>query len=269
MATTVEFSVNVPALASYVAVHIKFTPANAVTRCTVERQDPGQPWVYIRAGAVIDIDPATGVPTATVEDHEAPMDVPVIYRLSPSNPAGAFPVTTTPGRVLTSYDKVWLKDPAFGSYDKWIEEVTNIPTLVYGSRAGVFDIIDREEPVVVAAKRQSWTGDLKFTTRTDGDRQDFEDMLSRGQVLLLCVPPRYGMGNAYVHVGDVQCDRIGLADEPTRAWTLPLTCVDRPTPLGLVSLGMHWIDVYYKYATWQDLVDTGYQWSDVLTDTPL
>lgn len=262
--TTIKCTVD--PFASFVVVTATF--AAGTTGAVIERQDPGGPWDYIRAGAIVEVDPVTG--KATYEDHEAPMDTSIIYRATKTAP------TTPPEQIiskpitLSSYSKVWLKDPAYGSYDTELEEVTGLPELTFPSRAGVFPIIDREDPIVVAARRQGYSGELHFTTRTNTERTNMEQLLRRGQVLLLSVPPEYGMSNAYVHVGDVVQARVGLAMEPTRAWTLPITKVDRPTSLGYVPLGMHWTDVYYKYTTWQDLMDTGQDWEWVYTeDTPL
>ncbi len=252
--------------ASFIDVTATFTVGT--TAAIIERQDPGGPWDYIRAGAIVEVDSLTGV--AVYEDHEAPMDVPVRFRATKTAPTTPAEQVISPEITLVSYGKVWLKDPAFGAYDTELHEVTGLPELTFASRAGIFPVIDREDPVVVAARRQNFTGELHFTTVTDVQRADMERLLKRGQVLLLSVPPAYGMGNAYIHVGDVTATRVGVATEPTRAWTLPITRVDRPSSLGYVPLGMHWEDVYYKYTTWQDLVDTGEDWEWVYTeDTPL
>lgn len=256
---------SVAPFASHVLVEVTF--AVGTTDAVIERQDPGGPWDYIRAGAIVTVDPTTG--KASYEDHEAPMDVPLVYRATATKPTAGEQVTSAP-TTLTSYGKVWLKDPAFGEYDTFLEEVTEIPELVFNARAGVFPVIDREDPVVVAARRSNFTGELRFTTRTNTQRSNMENLLARGQILLLSVPPRYGMGNAYIHVGNVTQARVGLADEPTRAWTLPMTRVDRPASLSFVALGMHWVDVYYKYTTWQDLEDTGQTWKWLYTeDSPI
>lgn len=247
----------------------------AITACKIERKDPGASWVIIKSG--------TAYPCvagkATVSDFEAPLDVDVTYRVSQVTPAGS-ETLTTPAVRLNSWPPggptgpnagyTWLKDPAYPSRSVRLDEVTSLPQLTYPARSGVFGIIDRPKPVGVSARRQSWLGELKFTTATLAQRDRVNDLLSRGQVLLLSTPDGFGIGNQYVIVGDVVEDRIegAVVTEPSRAWTLPVTCVERPESLTLAPLGMRWVDVKTKYVTWDALTATGKTWNQLLEDTP-
>jgi hypothetical protein len=237
---------------------IDFTAA--VTVAKIERQDPVSPWVPIRAG--LNYQFVAGSPKVPVYDYEAPFDVEVSYRVTQVTPAGAETASVT--TMLPSADQTWLKDPSFPSRNVLLREVTELPELTYVARSGVFAIIDRPKPVVVAAKRQAWTGTLAFTTGTDGERTRIYDLLQRGQVLLLATPYNYGLGNVYVYAGDATESRVGVVTNPTRKWSLPLTVVDRPESLSLTPLSIRWVDVKLAYPTWGDLAATGKTWNQLV-----
>ena len=246
-----------------------------VTACKIERRDPGAPWVIIKSGAAFPC--VAGQPKVPAYDYEAPFDVDVTYRITQVTPAGSETVTSgavkldswpPDGRVGSGY--TWLKDPAFPSLSMRLDEVTSLPALTYAARSGVFAVIDRPKPIGISARRQAWTGELKFTTATLNQRNRVNDLLARGQILLLATPDGYGIGNQYLLVGDVVEERIAgaVVTEPSRSWTLPLTCVDRPESLTLAPQVMRWVDVKLKYPTWDALAATGKTWAQLVEDTP-
>lgn len=197
------------------------------------------------------------------DDFEVPLDTWVYYRIS-----GGDEEATSGWLAVASGGYSWLKDPGYPSRSLRLDEVTSIAELTRTSRAGVFNILDRPEPVVVAARRSAATGELVCHTSTTAQRQAMLDLLSRGQVLLLSTPAGYGFGNCYVHVGDAKEARVGLAMEQTREWTLPLTIVQRPLGLATQPLGMRWADVVYTYTAWSDLLATGMTWAQLLEASP-
>lgn len=249
---------------SYNLLTIAFTNT-AITACKIERQDPGQPWVRIRAGNSY---PCTAG-KCVVKDYEAPFDVTgSLYKVTQVTPTGTETVTVT-APPLASNGYTWLKDPAFPSQSVRLDEVTSLTQLVFAARAGVFSIIDRPRPVTVSAKRQGWVSELRFTTSTLSQRDRLYDLFGPGQVLLLAAPGGYGVGNEYVFAGDLTEERVSpVVTEPTRAWAVPLTAVDRPEALALAPQGVRWIDVRTKYVTWDALRDTGLTW-DQLLKTPV
>lgn len=237
---------------------------NTITKILVDRKTSGESWVTLRAGASY----ASPGGIAAIDDYEAPFDTPVIYRATQVTPVGA---TTglSAWATLPSQQETWLKDPAYPTRNMRLDEVTSLEEMQFVSRAGVFAVIDRPRPVVVAARRAEWTGVLSLTTATDDQRIKMDDLLKRGQVLLLSTPKNYGIGNMYVHVGDVQQTRVTpLVTEPTRQWQLPLTAVDRPEAISTMLPGITWADVKAKYPTWQALTDTDMTWNQLLESTP-
>lgn len=247
--------------AARVKLDITFTNT-AVTAVKVERRDPGAPWLIIRSGTSV----AATAGAVTVWDAEAPFDTVVTYRVSQVTPTGS--ETGEVSTLVGSVGVTWLKDPAFPSRSLPLNEVTALPEVTFASRSGVFAVIDRPRPIVVAARRESWTGTLRFTTTTSAERTRVHDLLARGQVLLLATPAAYGIGNQYVHVGDAVEERVGLVTEQSRRWSLPLTNVDRPESLAVAPRGLRWVDVKFKYPTWGDLLATGMTWDQLLESEP-
>ena len=237
-----------------------------VSTLRVERRAAiaGSRFTPIRSG--LDIDLVAG--KATIDDHEAEMDVEVTYRITQISPTTTeAPVLMGP-YTLPSSGWSWLKDPALPFRNVRLDEVTNIETETYTSRAGVFDVIDRARPVVVAARRQDRTTELNITTSTNSQRSSMLNLLASGQILLLSTPADYGWGNAYVHVGDVTESRLGLADEPSRRWALPITVVDRPASLSFQPAIMTWSDVVHDFVTWSDVLDDVPTWDDLVQGVP-
>lgn len=236
-----------------------------VTNVSVIRVEYDGSETTIRAGAAFLLANGGGF----IEDYEVPLDRAVSYRVNQVTPVGAA-VATSPGiTIVSEHDYTYLKDPAIPTRNMRLDYIEDIRATARSSRAGVFDIIDRANPVVVTGIRQGWTGDLTMWTYTEAERTSMEILLGRGAVLLLSTPPEYGVGNAYVYVGDVACDRLGtVGTEQTRHWTLPLTAVDRPATLATMPLGTRWIDVKNRWATCGDLYATGMTWTQLLNYTP-
>ena len=86
-------------------------------------------------------------------------------------------------------------------------------------------------------------------------------LINRGEILLLSAPP----GNVYVHVGDVDEERIALGDvtDWLRRWTLPVLVVDRPVSLTTTAPSERWIDVENTWLTWDDLYDANLTWDQL------
>lgn len=234
------------------------------TQVRVERRTADSRYVPVKSGLEIDLVGGKAV----VDDYEAPMDVELTYRMMQVVPASSADPVVVTGVTLASNGWSWLKDPAIPSRNVRLDEITNMEVETYASRAGVFDIIDRSRPVVVAALRRDRTTQLDITTATEAQRQAVELILSSGQVLLLSTPIAYAWGNEYVHIGDVTESRVGVADEPTRRWVMPITVVDRPIALSYQPATMTWADVVGDWPTWSDLTAEVDTWQDLIDAAP-
>lgn len=245
-----------------VTLTITFNPA--VTVVSVTRVHPDGSSQVIRSGAKVVLSGGT----ATIDDYEVPLDVAVHYEAAQVTPAGT-ETATSAGITICGYGRSFLRDPAVPSHNMLLQYVESLIDTTRVARAGIFDIVDRPQPIVVSTRRQSWAGDLTLWTYTDAERVQLETLLGRGQVLLFSTAPDYGVGNAYVHVGDVTCSRLPtIGREQTRHWTLPLVEVDRPATLPVMPAAMRWQDVLYNWATWQDLKASGLTWQQLMDYTP-
>ena len=248
-----------------VRLAIDFSTEGA-TKVSVGRMDPTGFVSLIRAGDQVLLTAGK----ASVDDYEAPLDVPVYYTATKTQPAPPPAATANSATVtIPSSGRTWLKDPARPSRNMVVPIVTSVQTLTRPSRAGVFPILERSTPIVVTNMRQSPVGAAVFHTLTSAQRTSMVDILSPGSILLLQTDPRFGWNTAYIHVGDVVEARVGLATEPARQWTLPFTVVDRPEGLAEgYTIAKTWGGVKQAYATWGDLKASGKTWEKLLEDGP-
>jgi hypothetical protein len=231
--------------------YVTVTMDAPVAKVRIERVSAQGERFIIRGGNSVDLESGT----VTLDDYEITMDTQFTYEATEVAPVADGIVVTTAPMVLLSHGHTWLKDPAVPSRNFRVDEVENLAQMSREAQAGVFAIIDRRHPVVVAATRHGWEGDFVFHTATLDQRTALLDLLSRGQILLLSVPDGYGIGNSYVHVSTVIEERVtGVGLEQTRKWTLPMTMVDRPVTLASTPLPLRWVDVIYNWSTWADLL---------------
>jgi hypothetical protein len=210
-------------------------------------------------------EPATYTAGAWTDyDYEAPMDVPVSYRVLSADLTTV--QASTAGTVtLASNGATWLKHPSQPTLNG-VLKVTSLDNLLRKVPQGVFYVQGRPLPVVTSGRRFAPTGDLICYTETLAERQWLLNLLTSGQVLLLSTPDGYGLGNLYVSVGDVPEDRkTPIVDNPVRSWTLPLTVTDRPVGVSTAGTGNTWADVLTYYPTWADVVRTKATWGDLVT----
>lgn len=236
--------------------------AASVTAVRVYRYDPSGFVQYIRSGDTLTL---TGG-QASIVDYEAPLDTDVKWEAIQVTPPGAEVATSAFARV-DSDGYSYLKDPGYPSRNLRVPVTTSVATLNYAARAGVFNVIDRATPIVVTALRQAATGPIVLHTLTEEDRLAMYRLLSPGKVLLFQTPPEFGWGSQYIHVGEVEEARVGLAMEQSRKWTLPVVVTDRPYGIATTKIGRNWSDVKTTWLTWGDLKASAKTWKKVLEGT--
>ena len=204
-----------------------------------------------------------------IEDHEAPMGVPVSYWIELYDLGGGRSTRGSDRVTLTLDDinTVWLKDPAMpqrnmrvvvGQAPDWQRPVEQAAHIVRG----------RRNKVVFSGRRQGLEGELAVATRSDAERQALHLLLDSGNTLLWQAAPGMGVDDMYVSVGTVPEARLGrLAQEQWRTWTLPLTEQDMPVTVGVNgSAGRTCQDVVTEFATCADLLDVYDTSEDLLLD---
>jgi hypothetical protein len=205
-----------------------------------------------------------------LEDHEAPLNTPVYYRIEiypPGSLSASGRISDTVTLTLTDINECWLKDPSnpqrnlkvvVAKAPDWNRPIDQTAVVVKG----------RRNKVVLSGKRQGLEGDLAVTTRSNDERKALHLLLDSGNVLLWQAVPGMGVDDMYVNVGQVPEARMGaLAQDAWRNWTLPLTESDMPVAAGVNgAAGRTWQDVVVEFDTCADVIATYATCEDLLLD---
>ncbi|GHD70118.1 hypothetical protein GCM10010317_076730 [Streptomyces mirabilis] len=205
-----------------------------------------------------------------IEDHEAPLGVQLYYRIEIYNPSGTLAGTRTSALVtltLADINECWIKDP--GNPQRGCRVlVQHAPDWLRPVEQSAYVVRGRRNKVVLSGQRQGLEGDLAIWTRTDDERAALHLLLDSGNVLLWQANPGMGVDDMYVTVAQIIEARTGgVAQEPWRAWTLPLVQADMPVTTGVNGAqGRTWQDILTQFATWGDVRNVYATWEDVLLD---
>lgn len=254
--------------AGYVTLTLRELPLDFFV--SVYRVDPDGSRTLVRGESSLIDHQAITSDLLIVEDHEAPMGVPVYYRIEVYNGSGGLASTRSSSAVTLTLDDInecWLKDPS--------NPQRNLRVLVQAApdwnrpiEQTSYVIAGRRNKVILSGRRQGLEGDLAIWTRSDAERKALHLLCDDGNVLLWQAAPGMGVDDMYVNVGQLPESRIGkLAQEAWRAWALPLTEADMPVAAGVNgSGGRTWQDVVTEFATCQDVIDTYATCEDLLLD---
>jgi hypothetical protein len=205
---------------------------------------------------------------AVATDYEAPLGVPVQWRVILLDPSGVarMSYTSDPVTLDAETTDVWLKDPGLPQRSVRVTVATPMPTWSRAARQGVNQVRGRALPVAISDVRAGKTGDLTVVTETDADREALWWVLESGSTLLIQWPPAWGEDDIYVSVGDVQAAPVvDYAEFHDRTWVLPLTEVDRPIGGVTGSADRTWQTVKDTNPTWADVLAGASSWLDVYT----
>jgi hypothetical protein len=205
-----------------------------------------------------------------IEDHEAPLNTPVRYRVELYPPGSLTATTRTSGYAtvtLSNINLAWLKDPGNPQRNTRVM-VAAAPDWTRPIEQASFVVRGRRNKVIHSGIRQGLEGDLTVRTTSDGDRAALHLLLDSGNVLLWQAVPGMGVSDMYISVGQLAETRVaGLAQEQERAWTLPLTEADMPVTTGVNgAAGRTWQDVVTEFDTCADLIATYATCEDLLLD---
>lgn len=205
-----------------------------------------------------------------LEDHEAPLAVPVYYYVEVYTAAGALSHTRSSATVTLDHEDAnlaWLKDPGNPQRNLQVM-VARAPDWQRPIEQSAFIVRGRRNKVVLSGTRQGLEGDLTVYTRSDEERAALHWLLDSGNTLLWQAAPGMGVSDMYVTVGQVTESRVSaLATEEWRTWSLPLVEADMPVTVGVNGSAAHtWQDVLSGFTTWQQVLDSYATWEDVLLD---
>lgn len=216
--------------------------------------------------------------SATTYDTEAPLDIPVHYRLEDCAEVAAS--VDSVEVVVPSSSRFWLKDP--------LRPYNNVPITQKGDNnlcvpvSGVYfrsmseetfpgagaiqRAVNRRNAVAVVRVRHGYSSVLNLATRQFVDRDAVREILSTGDVLFLQGPAAYGIPEVYIHVpGSPAWQR--LSNDHKKQWrivSIPFDEVDRPAGLGYGVLGTRWADMCDVYGSFADMEAAGISWRDVM-----
>ncbi|EHR62628.1 hypothetical protein [Saccharomonospora cyanea] len=183
-------------------------------------------------------------------------------------------IWSTGSRPTQSEETVTVTPTASGY---WIKNVRrpnlNRKTTVIGvgdisrpSRAGVFDVAGRGDPIAVTEVQGSRRTSLTVRCATVGEADTLDRTLATGDVLLFqgdgpeCpVPTMYGVTGVVRQYRPSQ-----RPDSTVRYVEIPVTEVAAPD-LSVFVGTVTWADIVNQFATWADLIAAEPTWSDVLT----
>lgn len=223
-------------------------------------------------------------------DPEAPLNTAIHYRAYEDVDGLdtlANSVTSNTVTITTTYQ--WFKDPGRAWSNIRVDlcpqggpcpDATGVSLIQLGNKtrpsdANLIDVLDREKPADVWARRKGIVSSVTFLTRSLDAVDRVYDLFTGGGPLLLQFHSLFGWADAYWQPGDLTEQYTGSADQrvPYRLWSVPLVQVDQPSAAsaGQGTACSNWCLVADRYQTSQDLANTGLTWLDVAdcTATPV
>lgn len=240
------------------AVQVTIDGGATITAVTLKRTAGG-------ATDLARIQPATGHPTASVQDYEIPWDADVTYTAAVTTGSGTTSYTSTAVRVSAS--AAWAIHPAYPQRSVTIDQqhptvstgicVVAVNTVTRPAVSTEHRIYGSAFPVVTTfGSRQSARGGIVLTTSTLSDSAALDQLLDDQTPILIRFPAAFGVGweDGFYSIGDVTVDRPGLAADPRRTYTLPFTRV-RP-PAVTTQSGWDYPTITETFADYQSITDT-------------
>lgn len=199
------------------------------------------------------------------EDYEAPLGVPLYYRLETYDPATAALSGTGASSTVTlslpDPSECWIKDPLQPQRNLRLR-ASVAPDWSRPVEQTEYRIRGRRNTVILSDVRGGLTGTLKVWTLTDDERSGLHFALDTGNTLFFQFAPGLGLDDMYAAVGEAAEPRlIPYAGEPRRQWSLPLTQQD--APIGGVGGTAGWT-VQDVVTTWDAVADVNAAYATLL-----
>jgi len=229
--------------------------------------DAGITWTTVRGGSAV---PVTSQ-NAAVDDYEFPTtvtgtDVDLWYRARSYNASDVLQSTQTNGDVpIPALTSVWLKVPAAPFLNQPVN-VLDRSEVTRRSRAGVFNVVGRSNPVMVGDVASSISYTLQVLTSTSAEESNLDYLFASGEVVFVQLPATVDyMQGGYFAAGDVSRIPVNKVSA-LRVWSVPLTGVAAPGP-EVIGSAYTWTSALADYAAWTALIAANATWSDLLART--
>lgn len=224
--------------------------------------DGGVTYTTIRGGTAV----AVTTQLANLDDYEFAPGVATTYRVRSYSATNVLQQTFTTA-ITQDLSTPWLKVPA-APYLNMPVEVLDAINRTRRTRAGVFDIVGRSNPIVVSDVPSTWAYTLQLLTRTSAAFSNLNYLLAAGEVLLLQLPfaetNRLPAGYLAM-VGDVAEDPT-MRRSQNHVWSIAVQQVAAPGP-DVIGPVYTWTNVVADYASWTTLIAANATWSALLAHT--
>lgn len=218
---------------------------------TIERRSPSGHVAAVRGaeGAAV---PGT---VFVVRDFEIPLDLAVVYTATVYD--GATVLATATANFQIPYDscEAWLTDLARPTNSLQLV-VESLAALDHPVQTGIYRVMDRRAPVVVALPAQTPSAELVVLTDTLDQRDQVRYLLGSGYPFLLRTAPEQGIGNIYFALSEFVEERLlSLGTAAQRRFRISVVQVERPDPGIYVPLAPNtYANVKATYASYSALL---------------
>lgn len=203
---------------------------------------------------------------AVVTDYEAPLGVPVQWRVRSTTTGASISYTTDPLTLSGEVTDIWLTDVQLPARSVAATVGVPLPDWQRSARQGLYSVRGRPRPVVISDVRASRTGTLTLVTGSEEERDALWWVLETGNTLLIKWPSGFTEPDMYVQVADVTEAHItASAEHSDRQWTLAVTEVDRPIGGIVGSPDRTWQTVKDAGPDWSTAIGAATTWLDVFT----
>jgi hypothetical protein len=248
----------------FIQVNCWFGYPSEVIGWTLTRQAPGA----VPAQNVVIYTQTAAQELVQVSDREAPIGIPVTYKLTVRYSSGRATTTDVSNTVIiTGVTGCFLTAPQTGQtmaieVQAWDERKTSV-------RRSVLEISGRTDPIVLSDVVLLPEGNWNLLTRTREQLDLLYSILSASRLVLLRTQPASSLRTVYAAVGDFTEERVYPADGTAWERYMNVTIQEvMPTPATARLFSTTWTQVSGAYATWLALAEDQPSWLDVAMWNP-
>jgi hypothetical protein len=219
--------------------------------------DGGITYTTVRGGASVPV----ASQNASVDDYEFPVSTAITYRVRSYSAGNVLQSTQTTG-ITQAITQPWLKVPAAPFLNQPVE-IVDASEVTRPSRATLYDVVGRTNPVAVSDVSSSLRYSLYLLTRSAAAEKNLDYLFAAGEVVLLQLPANEDhVPDGYYSVGDVSRART-MRRSRNRVWTVPLVGVAEPGA-DVIGSAYTWQGVVADYATWSAVIAANADWNTLI-----
>ena len=193
--------------------------------------------------------------TYTARDFEIPLGLSVTYNATVYDAGGAVVGSASVAFLVPYADcQAWLVDLARPTNSLQVV-IESLAALDYPVPSGIYRVLDRRAPVVVALPAQTPAAELVVLTDSLDERDQCRYLFGSGYPFLVRTTQELGIGNAYFGLSEFVEERLlTLGTKPQRRFRVTVVQVERPDPAIYVPLAPNiYSNVKATYASYAAL----------------